>query len=146
MTIPDPLERGKTLLGRIPADILIISVLVLASVGSFGLGVLAGKDMAKSNPEDGLWIEQLPATVRGGGGPAAASAALSPAPTMPATVRIVPAPQGPKVYVASKSGTKYYLPTCGSVKRIKEENKVWFATKAEAEAAGYEPSTACKGL
>ncbi len=140
MTIPDPRETGKTLLGRIPADILIISVLILASVGSFGLGVLAGKDMAKNAPASSLWIEQLPAAVRSGGGPAGAAAAV---PRAPVTA---PVPEGPKVYVASKSGTKYYLPSCGSVKRIKEENKVWFSTKAEAEAAGYEPSTACRGL
>jgi hypothetical protein len=49
-------------------------------------------------------------------------------------------------YVASKSGTKYYLPWCGTVARIKDENKVWFQTKAEAEAAGYGPAANCKGL
>ncbi len=49
-------------------------------------------------------------------------------------------------YVASKSGTKYHLPWCGSAKRIKEENKIWFSSKAEAEAAGYEPASNCKGI
>lgn len=49
-------------------------------------------------------------------------------------------------YVASKSGTKYHLPWCSGAKRIKEENKVWFATKEEAEAAGYSPASNCKGL
>lgn len=49
-------------------------------------------------------------------------------------------------YVASKSGTKYHLPWCGSAKQIKEENKIWFATKAEAEAAGYTPAANCKGI
>src|SRR5687767_15072689 len=29
-------------------------------------------------------------------------------------------------YVGSKNGTKYYRPTCGTVKRIKPENYVWF--------------------
>lgn len=54
-------------------------------------------------------------------------------------------PEGGEV-VASKSGTKYYFPWCGTAKRIKEENKVWFASRAEAEAAGYEPAANCKGL
>ena len=49
-------------------------------------------------------------------------------------------------YVASKNGTKYHLPWCGSAKQIKEENKVWFTTKEEAEAAGYTPASNCKGI
>lgn len=49
-------------------------------------------------------------------------------------------------YVASINGTKYYLPTCGSAGRIKEENKIWFATKEEAELAGYEPAANCPGI
>lgn len=51
-----------------------------------------------------------------------------------------------KGYVASKNGTKYHLPWCSGAKRIKEENKVWFATKEEAEAAGYTPAANCKGI
>jgi hypothetical protein len=47
------------------------------------------------------------------------------------------------VYVASKSGTRYYLPSCSGVSRIKEENKVYFATKEEAERAGLKPAANC---
>lgn len=50
------------------------------------------------------------------------------------------------VYVASKSGTKYHLPWCPGAKQIKEENKVWFATKTDAEKAGYTPASNCKGI
>lgn len=49
-------------------------------------------------------------------------------------------------YVASKSGTKYHLPWCSGAKRIKEENKIWFASKEEAEAKGYTPAANCKGI
>ncbi len=49
-------------------------------------------------------------------------------------------------YVASKSGTKYHLPWCSGAKRIKEENKVFFKTKEEAENAGYTPASNCKGI
>ncbi|KKS30456.1 MAG: Endonuclease I [Parcubacteria group bacterium GW2011_GWC2_42_11] len=49
-------------------------------------------------------------------------------------------------YVGSKNGTVYHLPWCGGARRIREENKVWFATKEEAEQAGYRPATNCKGL
>lgn len=49
-------------------------------------------------------------------------------------------------YVASKNGTKYHLPWCGSAKQISEKNKIFFATKSEAEAAGYTPAANCKGI
>jgi hypothetical protein len=49
-------------------------------------------------------------------------------------------------YVASKNGSKYYLPECSGVKRIKEENKIWFDTIKEAEKEGYEPAKNCKEL
>ena len=49
-------------------------------------------------------------------------------------------------YVASKSGAKYHLPWCPGAKQIKEENKVWFTSKEEAEKAGYTPAANCKGI
>lgn len=55
-------------------------------------------------------------------------------------------PETKGAYVASKNGTKYHLPWCGSAKRIKEENKIWFATKEAAEKAGYTPAANCKGI
>ncbi|QQR65143.1 hypothetical protein IPH92_00995 [Candidatus Kaiserbacteria bacterium] len=51
-----------------------------------------------------------------------------------------------ETYVASKSGTKYHLPWCPGAKQIKDENKVWFATKTDAEKAGYTPAANCKGI
>ncbi len=55
-------------------------------------------------------------------------------------------PAGVGNYVASKNGKKYYLPWCGTAKRIKVENQIWFATKADAEAAGYMPAANCPGI
>lgn len=49
-------------------------------------------------------------------------------------------------YVGSKNGTKYHLPWCSGAQRINEENKVFFASKEEAEAAGYTPAANCPGL
>lgn len=148
MTIADEEAGGKSLWGRIPADMLVLLVLVLASTLAFGLGILVGKDLGNGREGDdaGFWIEQLPAGVveRKGGGPAAAlEAGRAVVP-----LESAPEPAIPEVrtYVASKNGTKYYLPTCGTAKRIKEENRVWFATKAEAEASGYAPAANCPGL
>lgn len=50
------------------------------------------------------------------------------------------------VYVGSKSGSKYHLPTCPGALRILPENKVWFSTKEEAIAKGYSPAANCPGL
>ena len=41
------------------------------------------------------------------------------------------------LFVASKSGTKYYWPWCSWAERIKEENKVWFNSEKDAQAAGF---------
>ncbi len=49
-------------------------------------------------------------------------------------------------YVASKSGTKYHLVTCPGAKQIKEENKIFFVSTAEAEAAGYTKASNCPNL
>jgi len=51
-----------------------------------------------------------------------------------------------KMYVGSKNGTAYYLPWCGGVKLINEENKIWFASKEDAETKGYKPAGNCKGI
>jgi len=51
-----------------------------------------------------------------------------------------------KIFVASKNGTKYHYVWCASAQSIKEENKIYFSTKEEAEKAGYTPAANCKGL
>lgn len=51
-----------------------------------------------------------------------------------------------KRFVASKNGTAYHFPWCPGALRIKEENKIWFETKEEAEKAGYKPAGNCDGL
>jgi hypothetical protein len=48
--------------------------------------------------------------------------------------------------VASKGGTKYYLPGCAGVDRISVANKVWFVSPAAALAAGYTLAANCKGI
>ena len=48
--------------------------------------------------------------------------------------------------IGSKTGKKYYFPWCGTVKRIKPENQVTFASVNLAKAAGYTAGGNCKGL
>ncbi len=121
-------------LDRIPRPYLYLGILALSCSTAFGLGHMEGRGVA---PDEGISISQLatstPEFMRG---QAAAAAAAVPEDTMPAGGEVV----------ASKSGTKYYFPWCGTVKRIKEENKIWFPNREAAEAAGYEPAANCKGM
>lgn len=50
------------------------------------------------------------------------------------------------LYVGSKNSDKYHYPWCSGAQRIKDDNKVWFASVEEAEAAGYVPAGNCPGL
>lgn len=47
-------------------------------------------------------------------------------------------------YVGSKNSDKYHLLDSGSAKRIKEENKVYFKSKEDAESQGYEAGSSVK--
>ncbi len=49
-------------------------------------------------------------------------------------------------FVASKNGSSYHLPWCAGAQTIRDENKVFFDTKEQAEQAGYRPAGNCKGL
>lgn len=49
MTIADMREKCKAVISTIPRDLLIISVLVVASTASFWLGYLAGRDVGQGS-------------------------------------------------------------------------------------------------
>ena len=129
MTIADARQKCKNFLasrlprgGALPRDILVIGVLVLTSLLSFGLGFMAGKDSREAG------------SVRIEASPLSATAAEA-----------APNTQGGQ-FVASKNGTKYYLPSCAGASRISDANKVWFDSAPAAKEAGYSPASNCKGL
>ncbi len=62
---------------------------------------------------------------------------------VPSVATIEPASSGE--VIGSKNGTKYYLPWCGALSRIKPENRVVFASAALAREKGYTPAANCKG-
>ncbi len=123
MNIAEARGKCKIFLGRVPRDVLIISILILASSASFGLGYLAGLDAGGQ----GINSTSLP---QGG----VETQGVSLATTTTGQV------------VASKNGTKYYLPSCSGVDKISDANKVWFTSTSVAAAAGYTPAANCKGL
>ena len=53
---------------------------------------------------------------------------------------------GQKKFVASKNGSVYHYPWYPGAQQIKEENKIYFNSKEEAEKAGYRPAKNCPGL
>lgn len=52
-------------------------------------------------------------------------------------IRPVDMPEPEAKFVASKSGTVYHNAKCNWVDNIKEANKVWFKTAAQARSKGY---------
>ncbi len=54
-----------------------------------------------------------------------------------------PTQAGEVYYIGNRNSQKYHLPTCDGLP--KEENRVTFASIAEAEAAGYTPCARCCG-
>jgi len=95
---------------------LLISVLILISVGSFGLG-----RMSVQGPEDkAITIEY---TEEQGSGEQNTTTDL---------------------IVASKNGTKWHFTHCPGAKQISEKNKVTFDSVVDAENAGYTRALNCK--
>jgi len=48
------------------------------------------------------------------------------------------------LFVGSKNSNLYHWPWCAPAKNIKPENQVWFQSEAQAQAAGYSPSSCIK--
>lgn len=117
-------EKIKEFLRLLRADIFIILVIALVSLASFGLGRLSVfyGDESRGRLEI-VYPDGQEATVF-------EAAALK----SPET----------GAYVASISGSKYHRLDCPGAQSIKEENKIYFATASEAEAAGYTPAANCK--
>jgi hypothetical protein len=115
-------------------------ILILTAVASFGLGRLSKLGESRSPVRwepAGITTQIVESQEAGLGSGGAASAALA-APASPGRE------QGQ--VVASKNSNKYHLPWCSGAQRIKEENKVWFKTIADAKAAGLSPAANCPGL
>ncbi len=118
--LSDKIKEVKTKIKPFERDIFIVAIIVLTAFIGFGLFRLYEIREAKTP----ITIENISDNLKAG------ESAIS----------------GEKLFVASKNGAKYYYPWCSGVSRIKEENKVWFATKEQAQKAGFSPAANCKGL
>ncbi len=119
-------------------DIFVALVIILVAFGSFGLGRLS---KLEENREL-IIIEDINEN-SGAVAPKNTEEGTAVQTNLPAAAYAV---QAGKKFVASKNGTKYYLSWCSGVSRISEANKVWFATKEEAEGRGLAPAANCPGI
>ncbi|MEK7462282.1 MAG: Ada metal-binding domain-containing protein [Patescibacteria group bacterium] len=132
-------EKLKSLVGD--DSLYFAALLLLIAIASFGLGRQSVMQKAASNSlkNNASAVLVTPSQI-------VKSTSITPTPiTTNSTVTKESSSVSGEV-VASKSGTKYHLPTCSGAKSIKPENLITFATIAEAKAAGYTPAANCKGL
>lgn len=109
-------------------DVLTVLIVVLVGLGSFSLGRLS-----KQAPNEGLKIDYPGMEIEN-------------KENIIQTINQVSKAQNSssRAYFASSKGSKYYSLGCSAGKTIKQENRVYFETGDDAEAAGYELSNVCK--
>ncbi len=129
--LSEKLKKVKEKIKPVENDLILTVVIILVALISFGLGRLS---KIRENKKS-ITIENISGNISGSqtGDSNANIGEKIPASTAGG-------------YVASKSGMKYHYPWCPGALNIKEENKIWFSTKEEAEKAGYSPAGNCKGL
>jgi hypothetical protein len=108
-------------------DILIVIIVILVGLVSFELGRLS-----KENGSSGIKILS-----------AQAGSQIATDVELPVSVRSTSVADN-KTFFASSKGSKYYSLGCSAGKTIKQENRVYFTTGEEAQAAGYTLSTSCR--
>lgn len=135
MRLTELLNKIKTI-PDISRDIFVILVIILVSFGGFGLGRLSALEEKRNDDlrivgqkiaDNGILTQ-----TEGDRG----SLNVGTVTSSPTSIK--------GLFVGSKSGKTYYAPWCAGVKRIHEENKVWFSSKDDAEMKGYKPSSSCK--
>lgn len=142
-TIQDLIEKIKGLaslfrfdsrtLPTLSNDVFLGAIIILVAFGSFGLGRLSRIEGARVP----IRIENAPKVTEE---------------TFTQKATVVDANTSSLIenssnqLVGSKNGKKYYYVWCSGVSRIAEGNRIYFASKADAEARGYTPSSTCKGL
>ncbi|MBI5078091.1 MAG: hypothetical protein HZB11_01825 [Candidatus Yonathbacteria bacterium] len=127
-------DKHRLNLQTIPNDLFLGLIIVLVAFGAFGLGRLSKIEGSKTP----VRFENMPETTADTfSGKIQADTQNAPA---------VNTKENGGQLVGSKGGTKYYYTWCTGVQKIAETNRIYFASKAEAESSGYTPSATCKGL
>ena len=121
------------------------AAVVVVALASFGLGRLSVYEEKKpltatmsTNKSTAEAPIQAPATV--------VQTAKVAAPATIGAATAASAGNAQSTIVGAKTTKKYHYTWCSGAARIKEENKVYFASITEAKAAGYVPAANCPGL
>ncbi len=117
-------EKGK--------NAITVFIVILVGLGSFELGRLSKEDKTS-----GIKIEYINQAEN------QSANVISSVKNSPEKVSIT-TNFGGKNFFASNRGNKYYSIGCSGGKTIKQENRIYFATREEAEKAGYELSSSCR--
>lgn len=123
-------EKGK--------DILTIAIVILVGLCSFLLGRMSIQSNSRGLKINYIEPSALVANTNGVGEQRLIL-------TSEKEQNIIESPS-PKTgnFFASKKGKKYYPVSCSAGKSIKQDNRVYFDDREEAEKAGYTISSACK--
>jgi len=115
-------DRGK--------DTLTVIIVILVGLGAFELGRLS------KNTSSGIKIEY--------GTQDQEASAISAIDSSSVLQKTTTEKSTEKNFFASSRGSKYYPLGCSGGSTIKQENKIYFATREAAEGAGYELSSSCR--
>ena len=134
MSIPNIFNKIKDWMGIDITTFLYVCVMIGVGVTSFGLGRLSAVNISTHNTSvrisnnEASSLDSLRNTKSQV--PISSSSSTTSSPSFS--------------FVASKNGKLYYTASCTGANRIKEENKIWFATESEAQDGGYTRSSSCK--
>lgn len=119
-------------------DFLTVIIVILVGSGSFELGRLS-----KENESTDVKIEYTkPNEIQSANVVSATESNLNVI-NAPIKTQTLNNSAG-KIFFASSKGKKYYPLGCSAGRSLKQENRIYFSTREEAEKAGYELSSSCK--
>lgn len=108
-------------------DVIIAFIILTVGISSFGLGYLAAKEAYAPS----VYIREGDSTMT-----AASYAEKQQRDGVSTEGRVV----------GSIHSDRYHLEWCSGAQRIAEENKIYFDSEKEAQAAGYQPAGNCPGI
>lgn len=136
MSINHFFNKIKSKSGIDNTTILYFLIIIGVGIASFGLGQLSVPSSSNSNETNNI-ITDNPNTN-------SLNNSSNEIKIIDTNKNISTEKTGEKMYVASKNGKLYYPVNCSGASRIKEENKVWFATTTDAEKSGFTYASSCK--
>ena len=116
--IQESWQKIKGLIDAAVGEWGLLAIMMLASLGSFGLGRLSA--LVSARPPISL-----------------TEAAM--------TASAAPIARGGLV-VASRTGAVYYYPWCAGASKVAATNQRWFATEKAPQNASYRAAKNCKGM